>query len=299
MKIDFIGLITSALKTLFSMFMSLLGPVLLIIFSIFVLFCVIFLYHYVYFRFYKKIKPIKKEVIKRDEPNIFVKLFWLFPRMIAYDSLTMDPNEFQEFGIHMICGEQGSGKTFTAVYLLQKWLKIYPKMQFYSNIDVKGQNGKLERWQDIILQNNGKYGVANFIDELPTWLYSSSESKDVPPELLGEISQQRKQKKAIIGTAQVFGKVAKPLREQTHFVYRPYTILNALTIVFTTKACYYDDVHDRWRKKNGFFIIVHTKELRESYDTFEKVQKYATTNFATSTLISDSRCALAHENTDE
>lgn len=299
MKIDFMSLIWSAIKSLVNMFLSFLGPVLLVLLTLVLIFIGIYIYHYLYFRLVEDVKPKKIERIKNDEPGLLKKIFWLFPKQMAYDKLTMDPEAFGEFGIHLICGEQGSGKTFTAIYLLLKWKKKYPKLKINSNIDINFQDNKLETWKDIIIQNNGIYGIANFIDEMPTWLYSSNESKDVPPELLGEISQQRKQKKAILGTAQVFGKLAKPLREQTHFVYRPHTIFNALTIVYTTKACYYDDVHDRWRKKNGFFIIAHTKELREAYDTFQKVQRYAETEFATSIYSSGPQCDLSHETTNK
>lgn len=297
MKFNIFGFMLDAIKTLFKMFSSILLPVLLLALTILLVFVGIYIYHYLYFRLVENIQPKKATKIKNNEPNIFTKIFWLFPKQIAYDKLTIDPEAFGEFGIHMICGEQGSGKTFTAIYLLKKWQNKYPKMKINSNIDIAFQDGKLETWKDIVTQNNGIYGIANFIDEMPTWLYNSSESKDVPPQLLGEISQQRKQKKAILGTAQVFGKLAKPLREQTHFVYRPRTILNALTIVFLTKACYYDDVHDRWRKKNGFFIIAHTKELREAYDTFQKVQRYAETEFATSVYSSVSQSDFSLENT--
>lgn len=299
MKFDVFGFLLDALKTLFKMFANLLMPLFFLIITILIVFILIYIYHYLHFRLVENIQPKKAVKIKNDEPNIFKKIFWLFPKQMAYDKLTMDPEAFGEFGIHLICGEQGSGKTFTAIYLLLKWKKKYPKLMITSNIDISFQDTKLLSWKDIITQNNGIYGVANFIDEMPTWLYSSSESKDVPPELLGELSQQRKQKKAILGTAQVFGKLAKPIREQTHFVYRPHTIFNALTIVYTTKACYYDDVHDRWRKKNGFFIIAHTKELREAYDTFEKVQRYAKTEFATSIYSGGSQCDLSHETTNK
>ena len=295
MKFDIFGFMLEALKTILKMLSSILMPLLLVALTVFLVFICIFIYHYLYFRLVENIQPKKASKIKNNEPSLIKKIFWLFPKQMAYDKLTIDPEAFGEFGIHLICGEQGSGKTFTAIYLLKKWLNRYPKLKVNSNIDISFQDGKLETWRDIITQNNGIYGIANFIDEMPTWLYSSNESKDVPPELLGEISQQRKQKKAILGTAQVFGKLAKPLREQTHFVYRPYTIFNALTIVFTTKACYYDDVHDRWRKKTGFFIIAHTRELRDAYDTFEKVQRYAKTEFVTSIYSSNSPCGSPHE----
>ena len=63
--------------------------------------------------------------------------------------------------------------------------------------------------------NNAEYGVIYLIDELHLEL-NSLESKNVDIEVMVEISQQRKQRKHIVGTSQIFMRLAKPLREQIH-----------------------------------------------------------------------------------
>ena len=145
----------------------------------------------------------------------------------------------------------------------------------------KYEDFTLFHWKDLFKHNNGIYGVANVLDELQTW-WSNSESKDVPPEMLAEICQQRKQKKATIGTVQVFSRLAKPFREQSHFVYMPYTFFNCLTIVKKTKGKYYNESTQSFTKCTGFFFFVHTKELRESYDTFKRIEKYRDVDWAKS-----------------
>jgi ATP-dependent Clp protease ATP-binding subunit ClpX len=60
---------------------------------------------------------------------------------------------------------------------------------------------------------NGEDGVIFAIDEIHAE-FSSNAWKDFPPELLREISQQRKQKVKIIASAQVFKDVAVQLRRQ-------------------------------------------------------------------------------------
>ena len=149
--------------------------------------------------------------------------------------------EFNEFGVHLFCGEQGSGKTTAVVDLLMnKWQKMYPKMKTFTNMDYKYEDGEISHWKDLIRNKNGIYGVTNVIDEIQNW-FNSLQSKDFPPEMMLEITQQRKQRKVILGTAQVFGRVAKPIREQTSFVYLPRTFLGCLTIVRVSKPIYYDE----------------------------------------------------------
>lgn len=226
-------------------------------------------------------------------PGILKNIFVLFPRIFAFDFLNQDPNAFSEFGIHMVCGEQGSGKTITVVYLLQKWKAMYPRLKIYTNMAYKYEDGELIAWQQLLEHNNGIYGVVNVIDEIKTW-WSNKDSKDVPPEMLGEICQQRKQKKATIGTVQVFSELAKPFRSQTHFVYIPRTYFGCLTVVFVSKPKYYNPETDSFRKKTGFFLFAHTKKLRDAYDTYKKIEKYKDFEFAKSSAFIDSSEDLMH-----
>ncbi len=129
-------------------------------------------------------------------------------------------------------------------------------------------------------RSNGKYGVVNVIDEIQSW-FSSLQSKDFPPEMLGEISQQRKQRKVIVGTAQVFGRVAKPIREQTSFVYLPFTIAGCLTIVRVSKPIYYDEQTFTFKKYIRTYFFVHTPILRNSFDTYKRIQNYSKDGFKT------------------
>lgn len=61
--------------------------------------------------------------------------------------------------------------------------------------------------------NNGEYGVVYFIDEIHLEL-NSLESKNIDIDVMVELSQQRKQRKHIVGTSQIYMRMAKPLREQ-------------------------------------------------------------------------------------
>ncbi len=66
---------------------------------------------------------------------------------------------------------------------------------------------------DFKRYSNGECGVIFFVDEIQLYM-NSLESKNINIEVITQISQQRKQRKHIVATSQVFGRMAKPLREQ-------------------------------------------------------------------------------------
>lgn len=66
---------------------------------------------------------------------------------------------------------------------------------------------------DLEKYSNDQEGVIFLIDEVSLY-FNSLESKNINPEVMVQIAQQRKQRKHIVTTSQVFGRMAKPLREQ-------------------------------------------------------------------------------------
>ena len=256
-------------------FSFLLVPVIVVL----VMFSCSFIYFYVKEVYINHRKPKKRpKPLKKD--GFFKKIFIMAPKQIVEDLINQDPYAFDKFGIHIICGEQGSGKTITAVYLMEEWKRQYPDLEVYTNFEYAGQNGVLDSPRDLF-HENGIYGVTNCLDEIQTW-WSSADSAKTPPKILGEICQQRKQKKATIGTVQVFKRMSKAFREQAHFVYEPYTFLNCITVVRCTKGKYYSESSEKFKKYTGMFFFVHTKKLRESYDTYKKIEKYKDTNWEVS-----------------
>lgn len=279
MKLHFniTGIVMNILSTLFEIFWRISIPFFLVIGIILLL----IVYWFFYFRVIEKITMKHRDYRAPKKDSIFRKIFYKFPKQLAYDIITQDPEEFNEFGIHMFCGSQGSGKTIAAIQMIRSWQLNYPLLEVYTNIYYKYATGKIEKWQDLILHNNGVYGVVNFYDEVHT-SFSSEDSRKVPPALLSEVSYQRKQKKALVMTSQVFGRVAKPLREQVDFLYLPKTYLKCFTIVWKVDPLSYDSATNKFRTRKGFYFFVHDRELREMYDTFEKVMMYANTEFGPS-----------------
>lgn len=118
------------------------------------------------------------------------------------------PEYFDPDGLLVFCGPQGSGKTLSAVQYCKKLLEQYPACKFVTNVAIEGlpeytevieYNG-LETLMDI---SNGYAGVLYLIDELHLE-FNSLESKSISIEEMTEFAQQRKQRKHIVGTSQVF-----------------------------------------------------------------------------------------------
>lgn len=230
-------------------------------------------FFFVWYHFIKKM-PLPKRLAPPTnfKRNFFVRLFWDFPKRFILDRLTQDPDRYKNTAIIIFEGEQGSGKTIAAVQYIYEELRKYPLAQFSANIDVKGQSELLEDINQIIESDNGIYGQLNLLDEVQNW-FNSNESKNVPVEFVGELCQQRKQSKAIIGTTQRFNRMSKQLRQETTWLMRPMTIMGCLTIVRKYKPKVDTDGQISNMKLQGCYFFVHSDELREAYDTYAKVKR--------------------------
>lgn len=211
-------------------------------------------------------------------PSKLYRIFWQFPNRLIDDMFNRNPDEFKEHGLHMFCGEQGSGKTTAVVQKLLELQQVYPGCKVRTNMNFIHEDGQISHWKDLVQNDNGEFGQVEVLDEIQTW-FSSIQSKDFPPEMITEISQQRKQRKMIIGTAQVFSRIAKPIREQTTFVYLPVTLFGCLTWVRVSKPQYWDDEKQTFKRFLRHYFFIHTQEIRESFDTYKKIEKYQKEGF--------------------
>ena len=250
----------------------------LVVISPFVTMGLIF-YIYYYFRGYRRKKGLYKYV---GHGFIIKRLLWDFPKRFVLDLYERDPDRFREYGVHIIAGEQGCGKSITLTYMLMRYQKMYPRMLVKTNYCYANEDGQITHWKDVVDGTNGIYGEIDVIDEIQNW-FNSLQSKDFPPEMLQEITQQRKQTKCIIGTSQVFTRVAKPLREQTYLLYEPITLFGCLTFVRVYKPVLNADGCCDDKKLRDIFFFVHSAELRNNYDTLKKIQTLVKSGFKTET----------------
>lgn len=236
--------------------------------------------HFLYYYFVKNMRFKEGEYKYLGHGSFFKRILIDLPRQIILDRFNNDPDEFKEYGVHIIAGKQGTGKSITLTYLLMRYQEMYPKIKVATNYYYEYEDKHIEHWKDIINYNNGKYGVIVVLDEIQNW-FNSLQSKDFPPEMLTEITQQRKQRKVIFGTSQVFGRVAKPIREQTYMLYEPTTLFGCLTFVrkydITTDISGNTDT----KKYRGCFFFIQNAEIRGSFDTYRKVENLSQVGFKT------------------
>lgn len=164
-----------------------------------------------------------------------------------------NPSYFYADGLVVFTGPQGSGKTLSAVNYIYNLLKKYPQAKLVTNVNLKDypivtftdyinnnkqiytelksklkdkadtvfynmylQNNrvfKFENNDDFERYNNENKGVIFFVDEIQLYL-NSLQSRNINIDVITQIAQQRKQRKHIVATSQIFGRLAKPLREQ-------------------------------------------------------------------------------------
>ena len=243
-------------------------------------FFILFWFIWFFFRGYRLKKrkfPPKKPHYSKNS-NLLSLVFLQFPKRFVLDLLTRDPDAFPVCGVHIFAGEQGSGKTVSVIHFILSLMEKYPSAKVASNIQLDFDHAKIEHWSDILNNNNGSNGEIVFIDEIQNW-FSSLESKDFPPDMLTEITQQRKQRKIIVGTSQVFTRISKPIREQISLLYEPLTFFGCLTFVRVYKLILTDEGtvdKKRYLRSYGF---VHDDYLRNCYNTYEKVQRISVKGF--------------------
>lgn len=205
---------------------------------------------------------------------------------VISDDLKNSKNKdyFKPSGVSVYVGWQGGGKTLSAVYHVDRLMSIFPKCKLVTNIifnnDLIDYSDRIIYFQSVdelaeklVKVNNGECGVIYLIDEIQTY-FNALDSKNIPPYVFTEISQQRKQRKLIIGTSQLWDRMAKPFREQANYEIRCNTLFNVLTVqtVIDAHTLKLDDKTGRSVGnviKRGWFF--HNRRIRNMYDTYQKV----------------------------
>ncbi len=268
--------------TLISSFFSSVFSVLRLVFGIaFLALCLALAFFFIRYNF----NPLRLDVESLKKPYIKYKYLDLF-RWLLVDFLERDKHkgEFKEFGFTFFVGRQGAGKTISMVWYLEKMKALYPDCLVVANFDYYQADRIMTDWRDLLTIRNGTKGVIFAIDEIHSE-YDSSKWADIPEDLLSEISQQRKQRVKIIASAQFFGRVAKPLREQAVSVVACRTMFGRLTLNREYDALEYISVIDnplaagqkiKPLRKTSF---VQSDYLRRCYDTYAKVERMRKAKF--------------------
>lgn len=189
------------------------------------------------------------------------------------------PEYFDPDGLMVFCGPQGSGKTLSAVQYCRKLLEKYPQCKFVTNVAIEGLPEEVEVIEydglDSLMNiSNGYAGVLYLIDEIQLE-FNSLESKNISIEEMTEFAQQRKQRKHIVGTSQVFMRLAKPLREQIKRVVVCqgfFGLVQHNVEIDGTTAVEKDG--ELCATVKGSYWWFHSPDLYSCYDTYAKMHRY-------------------------
>ena len=189
-----------------------------------------------------------------------------------------NPDELDVTGINIFTGSQGSGKSLSMIHVFKKLISDFPKAIVVTNLEfnfeIPNKIKKYEGFEDFKIEN-GIYGVIYLLDEIHLIL-NSLESKGVPLSIIVELSQQRKQRKLILGTSQVYSRMGKPLRERIRKIiicknYFSLFQINYLVDAFESQ----EDNNGKLKfKKMKVSFFFHRKEDYLAYDTYKKMDTY-------------------------
>ena len=222
--------------------------------------------------------PKKGDHVNVKRPSWVKSFFYLFPVRFLLDYFSRDPEFFRHQGCIIFTGRQGNGKTIAMVEQCYQWQREYPKAKVITNLAYNLQDDVLETWEQLIDYKNGIYGVIALLDEMQNW-FSSNNSRNFPPEMLEVITQNRKNRRVIMGTAQSFNRLAKPIREQATEVRKCWTLCGCVTIVQRViPELNSSGEVIKWRHR-GFYYFVHTDTIRNSYDTYKVIESLRNAGF--------------------
>lgn len=212
------------------------------------------------------------------KPSLLEKIFILMPKQYIEDLFTRPADFFPYQGMIIFEGRQGSGKTISMVRYMKDMQYEFPDALCTTNLAYTDENKPLKTWTMLIDYKNGYKGVIVAMDELQNW-FSSNDSKNFPPEMLSVITQNRKNRRIILGTSQNFYLLAKAIRSQATEVRRCATYFGCLTVVRRLEPILDSEGNVVEWKKRGIYCFVHDKELRESYNTWKVIENLRKSGF--------------------
>lgn len=127
---------------------------------------------------------------------------------------------------------------------------------------------------DFSKYSNGEFGVLFLVDEIQLYL-NSLESKNINLDVVNQVSQQRKQRKHIVCTSQVFGRMAKPLREQFSVVCKCKCLFSFIQYNQVLNRDDIDDTDDSHVEGSVTrkYCYFHTPKYYNRYDTYYTISR--------------------------
>lgn len=105
--------------------------------------------------------------------------------------------------------------------------------------------------------------------------------------MLQVITQNRKNRRVIMGTSQCFNRLSKPIREQATEERKCCTLFGCITIVHRVEPILDSTGEVIERKHRGFYWFVHSDKLRDAYDTYKVIESLRESGFQDTPAITE------------
>lgn len=213
-----------------------------------------------------------------EKSGLLRQIFLEAPRAYVRDIFDADPDFFKYQGLVIYTGRQGDGKTISMVRDIMRMQEEYPLCKCITNLAYKYEDDELTDWRQLIDYKNGIHGVIVGMDEIQNW-FSSKQSKEFPPEMFEVVTQNRKNRRVIVATTQNFYQAAKDVRAQCSEVRKCLTFFGVWTVIHAVRPVMDANGDVKEWKHVKFYSFVHSKEIREAYDTYKVIESLAKSGF--------------------
>lgn len=191
------------------------------------------------------------------------------------------------YGSRVYKAHIGGGKTLSMTHDIFELKRAFPKMVTFANFNIYGLNdfhlitNETQMYEALEYQN-GDDGVVVAIDEAHLFW---SKKDGIPVEVLSSISYQRKDRRKIMMTTQVWDELPVSTRKQVKEVVSCNRFLNVQwNIIYNGNLLKYDKKDNEYvAPKINISVFKHNDELYKSFNTYQKAIKNS--DFELDTLI--------------
>lgn len=197
----------------------------------------------------------------------YIKQFFQFLKWKYWDYKHPQPKRV--FGITCYVGLPGQGKTLSLVEKLNTLKKEFPKAKIYTNFGYIGQNGQIDKWQQLVDIKNGQDGVIFGLDEVHD-IFDRKDWLSMPKSVLSLFSQNRKHAKQFVCTAQSFADIVIDIRRRCHYIIECGNLKNRWIFQRAFNPSEYKEKDGEYtpRKRAWRYSFIATNEIYNSYDTY-------------------------------
>lgn len=187
---------------------------------------------------------------------------------------TKDNTKQFPIGTRVYKGFQGRGKTLSMVHDLFEIKKEFPNCKVFSNLKLKGINytyfDNNLGLKKAIETENGKDGVLVVIDEAQLFF---NKKDGISIDMFTCICQQRKDRRKILFTTQIWEDLDVSLRKQVKEVVRCNNIGRIqINEIYDGESLHWDKKIGDWVANKIYSVIYkHNDDLYNKYDTYQKI----------------------------